>query len=294
MQLDWIEDLLAVIDTGSLTRAAEKRLLTQSAFTRRVRSIEERIGASLFDRTSKPVSVRPAVRALEPELRALSLRLRQVQTALRAAADSGARDVTFACQHAITTTISPWIVKQLTRAEDVSVKVKSGDLDNCLVLLLSGEADFAITYEHAGDGGPELPRAFEVAQLGSDLLVPVGSPALLDGLAPNVLPVITYPPDVFLGRVFGRAIYPALPEDMALLSRAETSLTLAACAYALDDIAVAWLPLALVRDHLADGRLVLLDHLPQPPLGIKLIRLSDQQDRRMVGIWESLIAAAGV
>ena len=37
MRLEWIEDILAVLDTGSLARAAEKRLLTQSAFTRRVR-----------------------------------------------------------------------------------------------------------------------------------------------------------------------------------------------------------------------------------------------------------------
>ena len=68
MQLDWIDDILAVIDTGSLAAAAERRLLTQPAFTRRVRGIEERIGAALFDRSRKPVAVLPGVLALEPEL----------------------------------------------------------------------------------------------------------------------------------------------------------------------------------------------------------------------------------
>ena len=53
MQQDWIEDLLAVLDAGSLTAAAEQRFLTQSAFTRRMRAMEEALGTQLLDRTTK-------------------------------------------------------------------------------------------------------------------------------------------------------------------------------------------------------------------------------------------------
>jgi len=67
MRLEWIDDILAVLDRGSLARAAEKRLLTQSAFTRRVRTIEESIGVALFDRRRKPAALMPGVQALEPE-----------------------------------------------------------------------------------------------------------------------------------------------------------------------------------------------------------------------------------
>ncbi|MBO6854138.1 MAG: LysR family transcriptional regulator, partial [Marivivens sp.] len=39
MNHDWIDDILAVIDAGSFAAASARRNITQSAFTRRIRSI---------------------------------------------------------------------------------------------------------------------------------------------------------------------------------------------------------------------------------------------------------------
>ena len=123
MQLDWIDDILAVIDTGSLAQAAERRFLTQSAFTRRVRAIEEKLGTRLFDRSRKPVVALPGVRALEPELREMSARLRRMQLNLRVSDSQAGEAFTLVCQHAITATISPWVVRQLTARGEASVRV---------------------------------------------------------------------------------------------------------------------------------------------------------------------------
>ena len=72
------------------------------------------------------------------------------------------------------------------------------------------------------------------------------------------------------------------------MPQAETALTLAACAYALRGLGVAWLPLTLVEDHLATGQLVRVAPLPAQELGILLIRLRDQQDND--DIWNNLVA----
>jgi DNA-binding transcriptional LysR family regulator len=40
MRLEWLDDILAVAQTGSFSEAAQKRHLTQSAFSRRIRTIE--------------------------------------------------------------------------------------------------------------------------------------------------------------------------------------------------------------------------------------------------------------
>lgn len=40
MRLEWPDDILAVAETGSFSEAAERRHLTQSAFSRRIGSIE--------------------------------------------------------------------------------------------------------------------------------------------------------------------------------------------------------------------------------------------------------------
>lgn len=294
MRLEWIDDILAVLDGGSLARAAERRCLTQSAFTRRVRTIEESLGATLFDRRRKPVTLLPGVAALEPELRDLSARLRRVAQDLRQSAEQVRRPLNFACQHAITMTVAPRIVGELTAAGDTSVRVRSGNQDECLMLLLSKEADFAIMYEVPGDRTPATPRAFDACTLGTDRLIPVCPPGLRALAAGPEFPVIGYPPEVFLGQVFNRGIAPRLPDGTTLTTRAETALTLAMLQFTLSEIGIAWLPQSLVGDHLVRGQLVRLDEaLPAQDLIVKAIRLSEEPCERRDRVWRQLTTILG-
>ena len=290
MRLEWIEDLLAVMDNGSLVRAAEKRFLTQSAFTRRVRSIEESIGAELFDRSRKPIELLPGVLALAPEMRDIVGRLRKMRGGLRQAARGARGSIGFACQHAITATVSPKLVAILTAEQTASVRVRSGNRDECLMMLLSDEVDFAIMYDAPDEWMPVIPKAFEAFVLGDDTLLPVCAPSLGEVADMSVMPVISYPSDVFLGKIFDNNLAPLLPEGMTTSTKAETSLTLAAYQYALSGIGVAWLPLSLVEPSLKAGQLRRLDdRLPSQPLTIKMIRLSEASNSRSQFAWERLV-----
>ncbi|MBE0412760.1 LysR family transcriptional regulator [Yoonia sp.] len=291
MRLEWIEDILAVLDTGSLARAAERRMLTQSAFTRRVRMIEDTIGTELFDRRRKPIRLLPGVEALAPELRDLSLRLRKMRYRLKVSTSRTGGTLRFACQHAITTTVSPWIVRALMQLEDISVRVRSGNQDECMVQLLAGEVDFAVMYTVPGDQTVTFKRAFEARQIGSDVLVPVCAPGLKRGDPLSEIPTISYPSDVFLGQVFDRKIAPRLPSDITFITKAESALTLAAYEFALGGIGVAWLPRSLAADAIAQERLIsLAADLPVQPLGISAIRLQEGQDARDDMIWQAIVA----
>ncbi|WP_439154756.1 LysR family transcriptional regulator [Yoonia sp.] len=290
MRLEWIEDILAVLDSGSLARAAERRLVTQSAFTRRVRLIEETIGTELFDRRRKPITLMPGVEALAPELRDLSLRLRKMRYRLKVSTSQTGGILRFSCQHAITTTVSPWIVRALMQREDMSVRVRSGNQDECMVQLLAGEVDFAVMYTVPDDQTVNFERAFEARQIGSDVLVPVCAPGLKRDDPLSEIPTISYPSDVFLGQVFDRKIAPRLRPDMMIVTKAECALTLAAYEFALGGIGVAWLPRSLVADAIAQGRLVTLEQeLPVQPLGISAIRLQEGQDNRDDMIWQTIV-----
>ena len=66
MELQWIDDFLALCATRNFTRAAEARCTTQSAYSRRVQRLEEWLGAALFDRDSRPVALTPAGEAFLP------------------------------------------------------------------------------------------------------------------------------------------------------------------------------------------------------------------------------------
>lgn len=50
-----LEAFVAVVESGSMVRAAEKLHLTQPALTRRVQNLESRLGVELLDRLGKPL-----------------------------------------------------------------------------------------------------------------------------------------------------------------------------------------------------------------------------------------------
>lgn len=289
MRLEWIDDILAVLDCGSLVQAAEKRMLTQSAFTRRVRNIEDSIGATLFDRRRKPVSLMPGVQTLEPELREISTRLHQLRQTLKTANVGTGKPLTFVCQHALTSTISPQVVRAAARDGMTSVRVQSGNQDECLMQLLSKVADLAIMYSLPDDTTFAISDAFETSDLGEDLLIPVCAPMLRDAASSAVIPFIAYPTDVFLGQVFTRLVSHRLPEGTSLMPIAETALTLAMLQLTVSELGIAWLPLSLAAKSIAQGELVRVDPtLPSQILSIKIVRLRAPQTDQSEVIWRHL------
>jgi DNA-binding transcriptional LysR family regulator len=76
--------------------------------------------------------------------------------------------------------------------------------------------------------------------------------------------------------------------------RAETALTLAAYRYALDGLAVAWLPEALVDEDLRVGRLCRVDDAgPDLALEIRMIRLAGAGRERARRGWDVILDAGG-
>lgn len=79
MNLQQLEHLLAVAETGSFSRAAERQHLTQSALSRSIQALEEDLGARLVDRSGKrneltPLGEAVAVRARRMVFEAAELR----------------------------------------------------------------------------------------------------------------------------------------------------------------------------------------------------------------------------
>jgi len=59
MEFQQLRALLLVAETGSVTEAARRLLLTQPAVTRQIRALEAELGGTLFDRTTKPLLPTP-------------------------------------------------------------------------------------------------------------------------------------------------------------------------------------------------------------------------------------------
>jgi DNA-binding transcriptional LysR family regulator len=55
MEVKWIEDFVALARHHTFSRAADVRNVTQSGLSRRMKSLERRVGAELIDGSTHPL-----------------------------------------------------------------------------------------------------------------------------------------------------------------------------------------------------------------------------------------------
>ncbi len=266
MRADWLEDVLALLNRGGVTEAAHHRNITQPAFSRRIKILEEVLGVDLIDRATKPSGPSLLLRHHEPELRRIAAELQRVLADMRQEQTSGARQLVIVCQHAISTSLGADIVRLLAEPNRVHIRLRSANYDDCNALLMSGKAAISITYEVRSEPRPMADRADFVlsSTIGSDTLLPVcaASEAAnhMRRLRDGELRVIGYPSDSFLGGVLSQHVFSRLSQTCNIGVVAEAGLTNAVMQLCLSGIATAWLPKALVHPALLRGELVDLGH----------------------------------
>jgi len=294
VRLDWLEDILAVAETGSFSEAAERRHLTQSAFSRRIRHIEDHLGVDLFDRTRKPVQLRDTLVEQRDRIGELARMLRQLADDLRYGDRMAGNRIVLASQHALTASLTPKLVRRLQASHaNIHVRLRSANFDGCFAHLLSRSADVAIVYFPADEGVEAQPEYIETAVIGRDRLIPVSDPETaltIAGWGPRTaLPLIAYPGEVFLGRVLDRSVLPEIRADRPISPKVETALTLAALELASEGIGIAWVPESLAAGWLSGGRVVdLSDRLPTSLLGVAAVRVRGTVSAAAASVWNEL------
>ncbi len=279
MQLEWLEDIIAIADTGSFSGAAERRMLTQSAFSRRIRQIENYVGVELFDRTHRPIRLKPTTQAQSEQILMLTSALRQLVVDLRRGDRVTSNRIVVACQHSLTAMRVPALLRKLHVERDgIHVRLRSANFNECVGMLVSRTADVAITYRVSEEFDEVGADFLEELTLGTDRLIPVFDRVLarrsMRAGGTGEIPYISYPSDVFLGRVMERRILPLLDPALPHIPKVETALTLAAVEMAAVGVGVAWVPRSLAHDRLKSADLVdLSDVLPSCEMQVVAMRV---------------------
>jgi len=279
MRLEWLEDILAVLETGSFIRAAEQRLLTQPAFSRRIKSIENSVGVELFDRSKKPVQLKKSVIDQQQNIQELAAGLRNLRRELKRQNRDTHNHLVMASQHAITTSLTPPLIKRLSDSKDISIRLRSANREECYALLMTKQADLILIYQFENEQLPSQEGFLEQCTLGHERLIPVYATAhvhkLKEDYADGEIPVVVYPSESFLGQVVNREIFSKMRGVTSVHTKAETALTLANLQLAMAGVGVAWLPRSLALPELAKGALTeLSDLLPGSNLTIVAVRLN--------------------
>lgn len=263
MKQEWIEDFLALIEFGTFSRAAIERNVTQPAFSRRVRLLEEWLGVTLIDRSVQPVQFTSVAQRYVPEFRALLHDLTQLRMRMREEGNGSVRLVV-TTQHSLTITHLPALLKLVsTELEDkVEFTVRSENRDECVAQFMRGQADLLLCLEEGHDPLLTLMPKAQRFQLGIEKIIPVSAPdtpivpkVLGDHKQQERLRVLSFPLSSYMGRIMS----PLMTQVMRTYSVeiVHESVFLAGVKEMVKaGLGMAWLPSSLVSMDLRSGELI--------------------------------------
>lgn len=115
MDLVYLQTLLEVVETGSLTKAAEKLCVTQSAVSRRLKFVEEEYGLPLLDRSGPVLKLTPAGKIVSEKAGRLLALATDLKDELRSR--DWTRPLSFCCTPAFGMSHLPKIMRRFMHAE---------------------------------------------------------------------------------------------------------------------------------------------------------------------------------
>lgn len=264
LNLSWLDDFLALVASGNFSRAAEERHMTQPAFSRRIRALEEWLGTELFDRSSQPARPTAAGEWFRVTAEELMARVARVPGEARAVAEAQSTTLRFAATHALSFTfLAGWLRTLESRIAVGPITLVSDVLARCEALLLESQVQFVMSHAHAQSSSELLARDYPFVRVGSDTLLPVSAAdaagraryQLAHATPSSPLPVLDYSDESGMGRIL-REVRGAALERCPVQSVFRAHLASALRTLALDGRGMAWLPRTLIAEDLASGRLV--------------------------------------
>lgn len=148
MTRDELEAFLAIAERRSFTGAARHLHRSQPAISRRIEHLEGTLGAALFERVGRRVTLTGAGRALQPHAEAALASMRDGERAVR---DHGARGTGETLRVAIVGTLADsHLVEALRvltgRFRDAHVDLRTATSREVSALVRSGEAELGLRY----------------------------------------------------------------------------------------------------------------------------------------------------
>jgi len=177
MSFRQMEYLVAVVEEGSFTAAAQRLGVTQPTLSHQIRVLEGEVGAPLLERTSGRILLTPMGREYLPHAEAA---LRSARSARRAGA--GAESpvlLRVGTMYSLALGIVPpavraWLASEPGAEVEVSEFVSSGDLENHVA---AGSADLGVGPMPGRWDGP----VYELGEENLVLVLPEGDPLAVEG-----------------------------------------------------------------------------------------------------------------
>ena len=265
MDMNWLDDVLILLEEGNMTRAAARRNITQPAFSRRIRSFEDWLGVNVLDRGTNKINISPNLHSNETEIRALVARINELKGKL-AHFDPESTTVTIAAQHSpIFTTFPDMSLHAKKHFPSLKFRLRAANLRDCVTMFLRGDASMLLCYESNKVGSLPFGNTIKRELWGNDYLVPVVGGKLRfsvkdNGLIPLDTPSIAYPEDSYFGQVLSSNNRNFGTPNLSKSPVCETAFSNGMKEMVTKGIGVGWLPVSMIHRELENGQLISLSN----------------------------------
>lgn len=296
MELKWLHDFVSLANTANFSRSAEERHVTQSAFSRRIQSLENWLGTELFDRKTHPITLTDSgIRFLKPAKNMI----RQAERIKDDFSDQNtvARSlITFTSSNNLALSFLPKWINEAQRnfgQFDVKVQTDISGIQDYFESLRNKQSDFLLHYGHGVDMFAMDANKFDYAVVGRDVLLPVCHQSLkntvedsLNSKSPKSLPYASPWRTSSIAYLIAEKIAQN-NSSTRLDTVAESSIVGCTKGFVEEGVAIAWLPKSSVDQELESGKFIrLFDESFEIPLSIEIYRYSSNSDPVNEKFWE--------
>ena len=236
IETKWLYDFLTLEKCRNFSQAAVSRNVSQPAFSRRIRALEQAIGVELFNRQVTPLQLSEQGKIFHSQIRHLLQQLESNLAELRGGSDYAQRKIKIAAAHSLSLGLLPSIISQMPPL--FTWAIEAIDVDEDLL-----EAPF----DHI--------RLFE-SQLFPVCASDEHGEALFNLAQPH-FPLLNYSRNSYMGRLINRTL--TRHSELSFSTFFVSSMSELLKQVALDGCGIAWLPEYAIQQEIRSGKLVVLN-----------------------------------
>lgn len=292
MNLEWLTDYLTLVETGSFSRAAEKRALTHSAFGRRIKMLEEWAGVELIERT-QPIGLTPAGKIFLKAAEDITTTMANVRLQLQG--KHGAQSLRVSTGHILASHFFPkWYRALRDKTAFIPMTVLTASATYSIRRFIDKDADLLIAYKTPITDMLLASADYAHTIVGHETILPVTAnrkKIRLDSLLSQRQPIAWLDYDLSLSLKS-----PLIAHLKARQILAHLHPVFAADSYStlkrmvLEDIGIAWLPSSVMQTELKNQKLFIIQgEKLQFSVNIALFRHQHSDHPRLDTLWQEAV-----
>lgn len=259
LEIRWIEDLLTLEQERSFSKAAERRFVSQSAFTRRIQQLEQTLGYAILERNSRYMEFTDAGQILLATAKSIEQQLNATLALLNNLNRSNEVTIKFAVVHSLSSTFFSKFLRLFPDyIKDFKIELVAANVGEGFKLLKEGACDFLICYSDETKLKAINSDVLTHLKLGDTEIVPV---TLIDedGNAKydinHRFPLLSYSKNAYLRNLVDQVISNKL--EYRILYETDHANNLKD--FVLQGAGIAWLPKITIEEDLLKKKLKIIN-----------------------------------